>query len=75
VVVADVKPLHLPILIGVNKLVRQVLVGGVFPHLDLGTSDYSRIIYAWLRLHLKEILKQNLVGLDPHKGFAEMHKY
>jgi hypothetical protein len=29
VVVGDVEPLHLPLLVGVDELVRQVLLGGV----------------------------------------------
>jgi hypothetical protein len=39
VVVDDVEPFQLPILVGVDELVREVLLGGVFAHLDAGSSQ------------------------------------
>jgi hypothetical protein len=72
VVVGDVEPFRLPILVGVDELVREVLLGGVFAHLDVGSSDYSWIVGARLRLHAEELLKQHPVGLDPHEGLAEV---
>jgi hypothetical protein len=53
-------------------LIRQVLVSGVFTHLNASSSDYSRVVGARLRLHTEEFLKQYSVGFDPHKGFAEV---
>jgi hypothetical protein len=55
VVVGDVEPFQLPILVGVNQLVRQILLGGIFAHLDLSPSDYSRVVGAWLGLHAEEL--------------------
>jgi hypothetical protein len=74
VVVRDVEPLGLPILIGVYQLVREVLLGGILPHLDPRPSDYPRVAGAGLRLHPKEFPKQNPMGLDPQKGFAKMYE-
>jgi hypothetical protein len=48
VVVGDVEPLRLPVLVGIDELVRQVLLGGVFAHLDAGSSDYSWVVAARL---------------------------
>jgi hypothetical protein len=59
-------------LVGVNQLVRQVLLGGVFAHLDDGPSDYSWIIGVWLGLHAEELSKQHPVGLDPQECFTEV---
>jgi hypothetical protein len=73
-VVRDVEPLGLPILIGVYQLVREVLLGGVLPHMDPHSSDYSRVVGAGLRLHPEELPKQDLMGLDPQKSFAKMYE-
>jgi hypothetical protein len=54
VVVGDVEPFRLPILVGVNQIVRQVLLGGIFTHLDPGPYDYSWVVGAWLGLHAEE---------------------
>jgi hypothetical protein len=70
VVVRDIKPLGLPVLVRVDELVSQVLVSGVFTHLNAGSSDYSRVVGAWLRLHTEEFPEQDLVRFDPHEGFA-----
>jgi hypothetical protein len=71
-VVGDVEPLRFPILIGTDQLVRQVLLGGVFTHLDAGPSNYSRVVGARLGLHTEELLEQHPVGLDPQEGFAKV---
>jgi hypothetical protein len=73
-VVADVEPLGLLVLVRLYQLVGKVLVGGVFTHLDVGTSDYSWIIGTRLWLQPEKLTEQNLVGLDIHERFAEMHK-
>jgi hypothetical protein len=72
VVVGDIEPFRLPVLVGVDQLVRQVLLSGVFAHLDVGPSDYSWIIGGWLGFHTKELPEQHPVGLDPQERFAEM---
>jgi hypothetical protein len=54
-VVADVEPLGFPVLVRLHRLVSQLLVGGVFTHLDAGTSDYSRVVGAGLRLQPEEL--------------------
>jgi hypothetical protein len=52
----------------------QVLVGCVFLHLDAGSTDYSWVVGAWLRLQAEEFLEQDPVGLDPQEGFTKMDK-
>jgi hypothetical protein len=74
VVVGDVEPLRLPVLVGVDKLVRQVLLSGVLTHLDVVSSNYSWVVGARLWLQAEELLKQDPVGLDPHEGLTEMDK-
>jgi hypothetical protein len=51
---------------------RQVLVRGVFTHQNASSSDYSRVLGAWLRLHTEEFPEQYPVGFDPHEGFAKV---
>jgi hypothetical protein len=45
-------------LVGVDQLVRQVLLNGVFAHLDAGPSDYSRVVGARLGFHTEELPEQ-----------------
>jgi hypothetical protein len=73
-VVVHIEPLLLPILIGVNQLIRQVLVGGIFAHLDAYTTDYLRVICTQFWLHLEELPEQYLVRLDPQECLPEMNK-
>jgi hypothetical protein len=42
-------------LIGIYQLVGEVLFGGILPHLDPRSSDYSGIAGAGLRLHSEEL--------------------
>jgi hypothetical protein len=70
--VADIEPLGFPVLVRLYQLVSQVLVSGIFTHLDVGTSDYSRVVGAGLRLQPEELAEQNPVGIDTHKRLAEM---
>jgi heme A synthase len=72
VVVGDVEPLRLLVLVGVDQLVRQVLLGGVFAHLDVGPSDYSWVVGAWLGLQAEELPEQYPVGFDPQEYFTEV---
>jgi hypothetical protein len=72
--VRDVEPLGFPVLIGIYQFVGEVLLGGVLPHLDPRSSDYSGIAGAGLRLYPEELLKQDPMGLDPQEGFAKMNK-
>jgi hypothetical protein len=48
------------------------MLGDVFTHLNVGSSDYSWVVGARLRLHTKEFPEQYPVGFDPHEGFAEV---
>jgi hypothetical protein len=73
-VVRDVEPLCLPVLIGVYELVREVLLGGVLPHLDPRSSDYPRVAGVGLRLQPEELPEHDPMGLDPQKSFAEMYE-
>jgi hypothetical protein len=59
-------------LIGIDQLICQVLLGGVFTHLDVGPSDYSWVVSARLGIHAEELSKLHLVWLDPQEGFAEV---
>jgi hypothetical protein len=61
-------------LVGVDELVREVLLGGVLPHLDSRSSDYPWVAGAWLRLHPEELPEQDPLGLDPQKSFAGMYE-
>jgi hypothetical protein len=72
VVVGDVEPLRIPVLVGVDQLVCQVLLRGVLAHLDAGPSDYSGVVGTRLGLHAEELPKEYLVGLDPQECFAKM---
>jgi hypothetical protein len=74
VVVRDIKQLRLLVLVRVDEFVQQVLYGGVFTHLNVGSSDYSWVVGARLRLQMEELPKQDPVGFDPHKGFAEVDR-
>jgi hypothetical protein len=68
VVVGDVEPLRLLILVGVDQLLCQVLLRGVFSHLDAGSSDYPGVVGAWLGLHAEELPEEYPVGLMPKKA-------
>jgi hypothetical protein len=70
--VADIEPLGFLVLVRFYQLVSQVLVGGVFTHLDAGTSDYSWVVGARLQFQLEELAEQNPVGLYTHKRVTEM---
>jgi hypothetical protein len=74
VVVTDVEPLGLPVLVRVDELVCQVLVGRVLSHLNASSSNYSRIVGARLQLHMEELPEQDPVGLDPHKASQKCTK-
>jgi hypothetical protein len=73
-VVRDVEPPRLPVSVRVNKLVRQVLLHCVFSQLDAGSSDYSWVGGAWLRLDPEKLPEKDLVRLDPKEGLAEVHE-
>jgi hypothetical protein len=61
-------------LVGVDQLVREVLLRGVLAHLDPGSPNYSGVVGAWLGLHSEEFSKKYPVGLDPQEGFAEVNE-
>jgi hypothetical protein len=74
VVIADIEPFGFLVLVRINELVSQILVGRVFSHLNASPSDYSRVVGAWLRLQIEELPEQDPVGLDSHECFVEMHE-
>jgi hypothetical protein len=74
VVVGHVEPLRLPILVGIDQLVGEVLLHDVLPHLDPSSPHYSGIVGAGLGLHPEELPEQDPMGLDPQEGFAEMYE-
>jgi hypothetical protein len=59
-------------LVGVDELVREVLLGRILPHLDPYSTNYSRVAGARLRLHPEELPEQDPVGFDPQECFTEM---
>jgi hypothetical protein len=59
-------------LVGVDQLVRQVLLRGVLAHLDAGPSDYSGVVGARLGLHAEKLPEEYPVGLDTQECFAKM---
>jgi hypothetical protein len=61
-------------LVRIDEFVRQVLVGGIFTHLDSSSSDYSGVVGARLWLQTEKLPEQDPVGFDPHEGFAEVNK-
>jgi hypothetical protein len=70
-VVRDVEPPRLPIGIGDNELVRQVLLRGVFSQLDAGSYHYSWIGGAWLRLHPEKLPEEDPVRLDSKESLTK----
>jgi hypothetical protein len=73
-VIGDVEPLRLPILIGVDQLVREVLLRGILAHLDPGSPNYMGVVGSWLELDSEEFSEKYPVGLDPQESFAEVHE-
>jgi hypothetical protein len=61
-------------LIGVNQLVREVLLRGILAHLDAGTPHYSRVFGARLGLYSEEFPEKYPVGFDPQEGLAEVNE-
>jgi hypothetical protein len=61
-------------LVGVDKLVREVLLRGVISHLDPGSPHYSRIVGAGLELHSEEFSEKDPMGPDPQESFAEVYE-
>jgi hypothetical protein len=70
--VGDVEPLRFPILVGVDQLVRKVLLRDVLAHLDACSSNYSGVVGTWLGLHSEKHSEEYLVGFDPQEGFAKV---
>jgi hypothetical protein len=74
VVVGDVEPLRLPILVGVDQLVRKVLLRGVLAHLDAGSSNYSGVVGTRLGLQSENFRKSTQWGLIPKKASQKWTK-
>jgi hypothetical protein len=74
VVVGDVEPFRLPILVGIDELVREVLLRGILPHMDPSSPHYSGTAGAGLGLHPEELSEQDPMGLDPQESFTEMYE-
>jgi hypothetical protein len=62
-------------LVGVDQLVRGVLLRGILAHLDAGSPNYSGVVGARLGLHSKKLPEEYLVGFDPQEGFTEVDEY
>jgi hypothetical protein len=61
-------------LVGVDQLVREVLLHGILTHLDAGSPNYSGVVGARLGLHSEEFPEKYPVGFDPQEGFAEVNE-
>jgi hypothetical protein len=61
-------------LVVVDQLVGEVLLCGVFAHLDPSFPHYSGIIGAGLGLHSEEFSEKDPMGLDPQEGLTEMYE-
>jgi hypothetical protein len=61
-------------LIGINQLVREVLLRGILPHLDPSSPHYSGTAGARLGLHPKELPEQDPMGLDPQESLTKMYE-
>jgi hypothetical protein len=59
-------------LVGVDQLVRQVLLCGVLAHLDADSSNYSGVVGTRLGLHSEKLPEEYPVGFDPRESFAKM---
>jgi hypothetical protein len=68
--IADVEPLGFLVMVRFYQLVHQVLVRSIVAHLNASSSDYSQIVGAGLRLHSKELAKQDPMGLDSQERLA-----
>jgi hypothetical protein len=68
--IADVEPLGFLVMVRFYQLVHQVLVRSIVSHLNASSSDYSQIVGAGLRLHSKELAKQDPMGLDSQERLA-----
>jgi hypothetical protein len=59
-------------LVGIDQLVREVLLRGILAHLDAGSPNYSGVVGARLGLHSKKLPEEYPVGFDPQEGFTEV---
>jgi hypothetical protein len=59
-------------LVGVDKLVREVLLRRILPHLDSCSANYSRVAGAWLRLHPEELPEQDPGGGGGRTTFSPL---
>jgi hypothetical protein len=59
----------------INQFVQQVMVSRILSHLNASPTNYLWVIGAWLRLQTEELPEQDLVGLDSHEFFAEVHEH
>jgi hypothetical protein len=67
-VVRDVEPPRLPIGVGVDELVREVLLGGVLPHLDVGSPYYSGLLALGCGFTRKNFRNRIQWGLIPRNA-------
>jgi hypothetical protein len=61
-------------LVGVDLLVRDVLLRGILAYLDVGSPNYSGVVGARLGLHSEKFPEKYPVGFDPQEGFAEVNE-
>jgi hypothetical protein len=61
-------------LVGVNQLVREVLLRGILAHLDAGSPNYSGVVGTRLGLHSEKLPEEYPVGFDPQEGFTKVNE-
>jgi hypothetical protein len=62
-------------LVGVDQLVREVLLRVILAHLDTGSPNYSGVVGTPLGLHSEKLPEKYPVGFDPQEGFTEVDEY
>jgi hypothetical protein len=61
-------------LVGVNQLVREVLLRGILEHLDAGSPNYSGVVGTRLGLHSEKLPEEYPVGFDPQESFTKVNE-
>jgi hypothetical protein len=61
-------------LVGVDQLVRKVLLRGILAHLDAGSSNYSGVVGTRLGLYSEKLPEEYQVGFDPKKALQKWTK-
>jgi hypothetical protein len=61
-------------LVGVDQLVRKVLLCGILTHLDAGSPNYSGVVGTRLGFYSEKLSEEYPVGFDPKKASQKWTK-